>query len=297
MAYEACAALIAVVLLVAAPGVLAQTIVSEFASSANTDLGVWFENDVRPGGAADIVDLSGLGGDLEMNQPAGVAAALLTTDFTNAAKSEVGVIGNYGSPDDIFSSFSLSYAFYKAGNSGQNAFAAASVKLTFSNPVCDDVASAGDCFIQLVYEPYLNGPVPTLDTWTAVNINENTGLFWATGGFGTGNSAGGPPLNTLADWRATLSSDFGDSTLLLVSIGVGSFNQGQIAYFDQVNISHSFGAGINESYDFDLATIAVPAPALAVPIPSIWVILLSSMLLWVGTRRHQRVTAMALRLL
>jgi len=34
------------------------------------------------------------------------------------------------------------------------------------------------------------------------------------------------------------SSDFADADLMMVSIGVGSFNQGQIGYFDDVEIVH-----------------------------------------------------------
>ncbi len=83
-----------------------------------------------------------------------------------------------------------------------------------------------------------------------VTIDENTGLFWTTGGFGFGNSFGGPPIKTLAEWRTALSSDFGDADLLAVSVGVGSFNVGQIGYFDNVIIA---GTNADASYDFEPA--------------------------------------------
>jgi glucuronoarabinoxylan endo-1,4-beta-xylanase len=54
----------------------------------------------------------------------------------------------------------------------------------------------------------------------------------------------------LNDWLAEFSDDFPGSTLLLVSIGVGSFNQGQIGYFDDVEIVHD---DYQAAYDFEPA--------------------------------------------
>ena len=247
-----------------APPAIAQTIVTSFAPSTNVTPKVWFENDVRPGGSASIVDLTGEGGDLEFSQPLPKGAAKLTTDFTNAAKAEVAVLDTYGKPQDIFSTISLAYSYYKATNAGNNTFAAPSIKLTFFNSVCDDPASAGDCFFTLIYEPYWNGSngpgvvtAPPLDTWTSVAIDDTTGVFWTSGGFGLANGAGGPPFYTLAGALAAASSDFADSDLLAVSMGVGTFNQGQIDYFDDVSIDIS-GTGYSESYDFE-----PPGPSLA----------------------------------
>ena len=255
-------------LMVLASPVHAQTTVTSFAPSTNTTPGVWFENDVRTGGTASIADLTGLGGDLETAQPLPSGAALLTTDLTNPAAANVGVLNNYGTPDSIFSALSIMYSYHKATNPdpAANVFAAPSLKLTFFNTMCDDLASQTppsgnpDCFATLVYEPTWNGPTstsvspasttPATDEWTVVTINEDTGLFWTTGGFGFANSFAGPPIKTLADWRTALSSDFGDSDLLAVSVGVGSFNQGQIGYFDDVQIA---GTNANDSYDFEPA--------------------------------------------
>ena len=238
---------------------LAQTTVTSFAPSTNNAPGVWFENDVRTGGTASIADLTGLGGDLETAQPLPIGAAKLTTDFTNAAKAEVGVLNDYGMPDNIFSTLSIMYSYHKATNAGQNASAAPSLKLTFFNAACVDVTSGGDCFAALVYEPTWNGSngpgvasIPATDQWTAASIDGATGVFWTTGGFGFGNSFGGAPFKTLAGWLAESSSDFGGATLFQVSIGVGSFNQGQIGYFDDVTIA---GTNADASYDFD------PAPS------------------------------------
>ncbi|MFG0315864.1 MAG: FG-GAP repeat domain-containing protein [Planctomycetota bacterium JB042] len=248
-------ALAAATLLAGAAG--AQTTVTSFAPSSNTDPKVWFENDVREDGMALLADLTGLGGDLETNQPLPVGAALLTTTANLPDKAEVGVIDAYGKVSDIFSTLSISYAYHKASNPGQNASAAPSLKLAFLETVCDDGASAGDCFGTLVYEPTWNQPgfegsssvVPT-DTWTTVTVDEDNGLFWWTGGFGQPNTAGGPPLRTLAQWRTVFSSDFEDAELVLVSIGVGTYNNDQVGYFDDVSITHGFGGGYAESYDF-----------------------------------------------
>ena len=261
------AAVAAVGLMVLAFPALAQSTVTSFELFAPFPTpGVWFQSGVQDGGTASIADLTGAGGDLETNQPAPIGAAKLTTRLNeNNDKAEVGVAHRYGMPQDIFSTLSIMYSYHKATNAGQNPAAAPSLKLTFFNSLCDDAASLGRCFATLVYEPTWNGPGstsaspastnPATDAWTAVTIDENTGLFWTTGGFGFGNSFGGPPIKTLAEWRTALSSDFGDAALFRVSVGVGSSNQGQIGYFDEVDISHAFSGGFSESYDFD------PAPS------------------------------------
>jgi hypothetical protein len=250
---------VAAAVAIAHPRVEAQELVTSFAPAGTTDTGVWFEDAVVNGGIAGIEDLTGTGGNLENGQPLPVAAALLTTpDDDNDAKAEVAVVDGYGTPQDILASLQLRYSYHKVDNPGQNASAAPSIKLTFFNPVCDDPASAGDCFGTLVYEPTWNQPgsegssaaVP-LGTWTDVVIDDSNGLFWWTGGFGQPNTAGGPPLNTLADWLATFSEDFADSEVLKVSIGVGTTNPGQIGYFDDVQISHDFDGGYDASYDFE----------------------------------------------
>jgi hypothetical protein len=221
--------------------------------------GVWFEFDVRPGGTAGVVDLTGSGGDLENNQPLPIGSALITTDLTNAAKAEVGVANNYGKAVDIFPTLNLSYSFHKATNPGQNASAAPSIKLTIHNPGC---GTGVDCFGTLVYESYVQGAGnPSPDTWTTATITPTSGTFWWTGGFGLPSSFGGPPYDTLDTWLTNLgaSPDFAGADVVVVSVGVGSFNQGQIGYFDDVRISHQFAGGFNERYNFEPP--ALPAPA------------------------------------
>lgn len=240
-----------------ASSALAQTTVTSFAPSTNTTAGVWFENDVRTGGTASIADLTGVTGNLETAQPLPVGAAKITTDFTNDAKAEVGVGDNYGTVAGILSTLQVSYAWHKAANAGQNLNAAPSLKLSFYNPSCVDASNNPglDCFGALVYEAYQNGfgNHPAVDTWNTSSVDYTNGKWWWTGGFGSPNQAGGPADKTLAQWQALLSSlstDFAGASLVLVSIGVGSYNQGQVGYFDNVTIA---GTNADASYDFEPA--------------------------------------------
>jgi hypothetical protein len=233
----------------------AQTTVTSFAPFSDPPpTGVWYEGDVRPGGTASVANLSGVGGNLENTQPLPIGAAKITTDLTNAAKAEVAVTNNYGIAATIIPTLQLGYSWYKATNAGQNLNSAPSLKITFFNPVCDETPG-GDCFATLVYEPYQNGfgNFPPLDTWLRSDLNQTVGSWWTTGGFGVGNGFGGcgvPICPTLAEWLSTLTPDFAQADLVAVSVGVGSFNQGQIGYFDNVVIA---GTNANASYDFEPA--------------------------------------------
>lgn len=107
----------------------------------------------------------------------------------------------------------------------------------------------------LVWEAYQDrhAPQPPTDEWTREDLDADTGGWWATGGFGAPNGFGGcgtVPCPTLREWLNTLSSDFGQATLIAVSVGVGSFNKGQIGYFDHVTIA---GTNADASYDFEPA--------------------------------------------
>ncbi len=233
----------------------AQTLVNSFEPfSESPTPGVWFESDVRPGGTAAIVDLTGLGGDLEASVPLGTGAAKLTTDLTNDAKAEVAVPNDFGTVDDILETIAVGFNWYKENNPdpGASVFAAPSIKLSFYNSVCDDTAN-GDCFITLVWEAYQNEhvPQPVTGTWFREDLDADTGGWWVTGGFGEPNGAGGcgtVPCPTLRDWYNTLSIDFPDASLVAVSVGVGSVNPGQIGYFDNVTIA---GTSADATYDFE----------------------------------------------
>lgn len=220
--------------------------------------GVWYETDMRGAGTASIVSLTGQGGDLENNQPLPTGAARLTTGSDNNDKAEVAVFDNYGNASTLFNDFfGLNYSYYK--QAGGNAFAAPSIKLTIGSSICN----SGDCFGTLVYEPTWNQAAPgsqlvPSDAWQDVAITATSGLFWWTGGFGQPNTAGGPPLQTLDDWMTAFDNDFATADLLAVSVGVGTFNQDQVGYFDDVRISSA--TAYNANYDFEAAG-QVPEPS------------------------------------
>lgn len=220
----------------------------------------WYASDVRPGGTASVVDLTGAGGNLENNQPLPNGAALLTTDLTNAAKAEVFTYGNFGNASSVFNnnSLALGYEYFKQAVAGGNAAAAPSLKLNITAP---NHSSANDGFGTLVYEPYWNLGLanPTPGDWQNVSITAASGLWWWTGGFDQPNTAGGPPLRTLADWAALfgLDPDFASAVITGIGMGVGTFNAGQVGYFDEVRFS--VDGGVNAVYDFEAPGV-VPEP-------------------------------------
>lgn len=243
-----------------AAGLSAQPIVvSELpprpADDADLVAGTWYDWFTTAGGAATISDLTGMGGDLETNQPLPPGAGLLTTELDNADRANVGVFDLLGSPGDVFPSLEIDYWFHKASNPGQNLNAAAALKMEIYDPVCGDPASGGDCFGTLIYEPYVNGfgNHPPQDVWMQASITPDSGGFWWSGGFGQPSSSAGPPYRTLNQWLGMMSSDFQDAIIVTVQIGVGSYNQGQRAYFDAVAIRHAFGDGLDVVYDFQAA--------------------------------------------
>lgn len=222
----------------------------------------WYMSDVRPGGTASIVSLSGVGGNLENNQPLPVSAALLTTDSTTTSKAEVATFKTFGLASQVLADIDLAYSYYKV-NVG-NQFAAPSIKLSIYNS-----GGSGDNFGQLVYEPYLNGtPVPPTGDWQSISINQGTGSgndslggWWWTGGFNVGSSFAGPPYKSLGEWASVLAAadptDFAGALVTAISVGVGSNNPGQVGYFDAV--SYAIGTQEMVTYNFELAA-AVPEP-------------------------------------
>lgn len=60
------------------------------------------------GGTAEIVNLTGTGGNLESNAPDNNDAAKITTADDNASRAEVGTGANFGQVSDIFNGASLS---------------------------------------------------------------------------------------------------------------------------------------------------------------------------------------------
>ncbi len=230
--------------------------------SATPTPGSWYENDIRGAGVASIESLVGLGGALENDAPLPTGAVRLTTGADNNDKAEIGVADDFGLAGDIIDgNLQLSYSYYK--ESSGNAFAAPSIKLVFFNFEQPCPSPDADCFVTLVYEPTWNQPgtegssaaVPT-GAWTNVSIANTSGLFWGTGGFGLPNTAGGPPLRTLDEWLTASDASFQNATLVTVSVGVGTYNQDQIGYFDDVSLVTTGPSPVDVTYDFE-----TPAPA------------------------------------
>lgn len=195
-------------------------------------------------GASTIVDLTGLGGTLESGQPLPSGAVKQTTTANNADKSLVAYATNFGTVSAILSTLSISYSFFKTSGSG-SAAAAPALKLNFGSG-------------NLIYETYWQGTNPTPDVWTTASIDFTHGLFWTDGMYGVANSAGGPPLHTLADWLTTFNGGFANAKLSSIGVGIGSYNQSQVNYFDNVTIAGTNGP--NGTYNFQ-TTAAVPVPA------------------------------------
>lgn len=222
----------------------------------------WVTSLTAADGTAEIVDLTGLGGNLENNAPLQTGAVRLQTGATNASRAEIQLLpdGGFGTVNDLFNSnLSFSYSMYK-GNTGA-AEPAPSFKMQFYNPA--PVADP-DGYMELVFEPYWNQPgsegsssaVPVGD-WIDYSVDFSNGLLWSTGGFGVTNSAGGPPLLTLEDWFSTLNADFGDANLFGISLGLGTYTPNQTGYVDNVSVN---AGNYSKTFDFEVAA-EVPAPA------------------------------------
>lgn len=187
-------------------------------------------------------------------------SAKLTTNASNSDKAAATLAGNFGTVSQLISNnVQFSYDYFKQSVVGGNLAAAPALKLTFSNP-----NFFGDGNVTLIYEPYWNGGNPTANEWHSVNIDLDTGLFWQNGGFGQTNSSGGPPLKTLEDWITTFdsaptpnSNKFSNATLTHVSMGIGSYNPGQINYFDNVRLAGT-SLGAEKTYNFGIAPVPEP---------------------------------------
>jgi len=249
--------------------------VNAFDATFTTD-DAWFLADVRENGTADIVDLTGEGGALENDQPLPNGAAKLTTGASNADKAEVGItrIGGYGTVGDFLTTGgSLRYSYLKGGAGDLNPFAAASIKITVLDTNISETANQAatgpqddDGFATFIYEPNWNlgtlgnaDAVPT-DQWITADISGTSGTFWHTGIYNAGNLFGdGSDAFTLQDWSDLFGGDLLDATILGISIGVGTSNQGQTAFFDDVQFT---SGAINLEYDFEAAVVPVPGAAL-----------------------------------
>ena len=100
--------------------------VTQFAAAPA--LNVWGESLLVGTSTISIEDLTGLGGDLENNQPAPIGAALLTTGFDNSYRAEV-AIGTAYDASTLMNTGLLGYSYYKETVGGGNATAAPTLKL------------------------------------------------------------------------------------------------------------------------------------------------------------------------
>ncbi|MGY6634241.1 MAG: PEP-CTERM sorting domain-containing protein [Alkalilacustris sp.] len=238
------------------------------ASTVVTDFGAgspWVQTRDQGDASVAIVDLTGAGGNLENDAPLPGGAVRFETTANSSDAADIGVVGNFGTVRDIFNGdLSFSYSLFKEDvGAAENAPA---LKLSFFNP---DVTGTGidSGFVQLIFEPYWNQPgfqgssrpVPTGE-WLDYDIGFESGLFWATGGFGEPSGAGGPPLRTLAGWLDAFNADFDDAVLFTVAIGVGTNNLNLVSYVDNVTIA---GTALDGTFDFEAAggVGVIPVPA------------------------------------
>jgi len=218
---------------------------------------------LREGGTAEIKDLTGLGGNLEGSQPLPNSAVKLTTRVGPSGDpdgAEIQTALDYGFASSVLTSINLGYDYHKAFVAGGNASAAPALKLSLFT-----AGGTGDSFGQLIFEPTWNGG-PTTNSWTSINIDQNTGSgsdatggWWWTGGFEIGSGGGGPPIRSLAEWAAAFTisdpTDFANAHVIGLGVGVGTNNQGQIGYVDNVRIATG---NINKTYDFETRKGNVP---------------------------------------
>lgn len=226
----------------------------------------WFESDMRGNGTAEIVDLTGAGGNLENNAPLPTGAAKLTTGFDNGDKAQVSTIGDFGTVGEFLNGGSLSYSYFKESVVGGNASAAAAIKLTVYQAGIDAInGTNADDLVNFIYEPYWNenhnavgSPAtvgsPVADAWKLEEISGTDGYFWVDGMYTVLNQAGGPGY-TISDWASSFGS-LVNAVIVGISVGIGTYNQGQIAYFDDVRFN---SGSTNLAYDFEAAVIPVPA--------------------------------------
>ena len=248
-----------------------------FVTVTDFDAQPWERTLIAEEGTAEIVSLAGKGGNLETNAPLPTGAARLTTTDENASRAEVQYLpdGGFGTVEEIFTGdLSFSYSMFK-GTTGDD-FAAPTLKFQFFNAE-PELGQGG--FTQLIFEPNWNIPgtegdstAVTSGEWLDFTVSLDTGLLWTTGGFGQGNSFGGPPLRTLGEWQTTFNADFGGANLFGISVGLGTFNPDQIGYFD--NVQARAGA-LDVTFDFEAAA-AVPTPA-TLPLLAVGLLALAGM--------------------
>ena len=191
----------------------------------------WTTADTRPGGSVGYVT--------DATAPAGIGALQLTTDSTNAAKTQY----MHAADTPLTSVGALSYATKQ--NSASFAQGDPSYQLAVN------LTGSGG-FTTLVYEPYWNGTV-TQGSWQTWDVGQ--GRFWSSKTVTCSNGtiaagAGGPPLYTLADVAAACPG----AVVVGVGVDVGTYNPSYDVETDLV-------AFAGTTYDFEPYQVAASKEA------------------------------------
>lgn len=238
----------------------ATTVTQILPQTGSPVVGPWYETDMQAGATIGIVDLAGVGGNLETAQPLPTGAAKITTPAVdNNGRAQAYTYNDFGNAATFLNNVTMGYSFYKSTNLSNTA-AAPALKIQIAA-----TGGTGDNFGTLIYEPYWQGADPTPDVWHNVSISATDGSgptgsggWWWNGGFGVANGGGGPPIQSLTEWAAafTLNDpvDFATARVIAIGVGEGTYNPGEVSYFD--NVSYSLLGG-GETWDFEV----IPEPA------------------------------------
>lgn len=237
----------------------ATTVTQILPQTGSPVVGPWYETDVQGGATIGIVDLAGVGGNLETAQPLPTGAGKITTPpVDTSGRAQAYTYNDFGDAATFLNNVTMGYSYYKSTNPS-NPSAAPALKIQIAAS-----GGTGDNFGTLIYEPYWQGATPTPDAWQSVSIAATDGVgasgsggWWWNGGFETANGAGGPPILSLTEWAAAFLAndpiDFATARVIAIGIGEGTFNVGEVSYFD--NISYAIAGG-GETWDFQ----AIPEP-------------------------------------
>lgn len=211
-------------------------------------LGLWSNAYPAVPTAPEIVDLTGQGGDLENNAPAGKGVVKLQTTSDGSSRSEVVLNGNLGTVGDFISGGSVSYDYYHESGA-PNTNIMPSLKFT----VLDTTDNNGDGFATFIFEEVYNGGVGAFNTWHNISLDGDTGNFWNTTLYGAN---GAVYNNTFADWLTVYGNTFLDGIITSIAFGLGSGTPLQTGYIDNVQFTNG---QISIAADFEVAAVPLPA--------------------------------------
>ncbi len=208
--------------------------------------GLWSDHS-HSGGAAEIVDLTGVGGNLETNAPAGNGALKLTTNANGSAKSEVKITGNFGTIGDFVSNGIMSYN-YNHMSGAPNANIVPALKFE----VLDLTDVNGDGYATFIYEPVYSGGVGAFDTWQYHYIQGDVGNVWHTSIYG---ASGAVYNKTIDEWHLDHST-MSDAVITSLIFGIGSGTPDQTGYVDDIFFRNG---DLEFSADFEVSVVPLPA--------------------------------------